>query len=254
MTCPHPHAAGQCSTISSTAHAGSNGRPLPSWPGWAPCLRPDRSFPRFGGESGRIGARRQRRVTRRAPNPPLELSDPLVLLGYALLQPPDLLIHPQQHRDDRVATLRIDRLGLRPLHTRNIPCKSRKPCPDTDRLNAYRKPFLSRAFSNTATGIRTPVSAVRGRRPSPLDDSGESTASLANALPAPGPARRPPNRPLAASPTVPRAISSPAAGGCGGIGRRARFRSVWRQLRGGSSPLIRTRHAERVPSLGRGWV
>src|ERR1700747_3292397 len=27
--------------------------------------------------------------------------------------------------------------------------------------------------------------------------------------------------------------------GCGGIGRRARFRSVWRQLRGGSSPLIR---------------
>src|SRR6266511_1380295 len=28
--------------------------------------------------------------------------------------------------------------------------------------------------------------------------------------------------------------------GCGGIGRRARFRSVWGQPRGGSSPLIRT--------------
>ena len=26
---------------------------------------------------------------------------------------------------------------------------------------------------STATGIRTPVSAVRGRRPSPLDDGGE---------------------------------------------------------------------------------
>ena len=29
-----------------------------------------------------------------------------------------------------------------------------------------------RGFVSTATGIRTPVSAVRGRRPSPLDDSG----------------------------------------------------------------------------------
>lgn len=28
---------------------------------------------------------------------------------------------------------------------------------------------------HTATGIRTPVSAVRGRRPSPLDDSGEES-------------------------------------------------------------------------------
>jgi hypothetical protein len=29
--------------------------------------------------------------------------------------------------------------------------------------------------------------------------------------------------------------------GCGGIGRRARFRSVWAKARGGSSPLIRIR-------------
>ena len=34
------------------------------------------------------------------------------------------------------------------------------------------KPRVSRAFASTATGIRTRVSAVRGRRPSPLDDSG----------------------------------------------------------------------------------
>src|SRR4051812_46560103 len=33
--------------------------------------------------------------------------------------------------------------------------------------------------------------------------------------------------------------SSPAPRGCGGIGRRARFRSVWGKPRGGSSPLIR---------------
>jgi hypothetical protein len=35
-----------------------------------------------------------------------------------------------------------------------------------------RKPCDCRASKSTATGIRTPVSAVRGRRPSPLDDSG----------------------------------------------------------------------------------
>src|ERR687886_1568281 len=34
--------------------------------------------------------------------------------------------------------------------------------------------------------------------------------------------------------------SAPAPRGCGGIGRRARFRSVWGEPRGGSSPLIRT--------------
>ena len=47
-SCPQPQRAGQCSTTSSTAHAGNNGRPLPSWPGCAPCLRPDGSFPRRG--------------------------------------------------------------------------------------------------------------------------------------------------------------------------------------------------------------
>src|ERR1700727_2370241 len=35
-----------------------------------------------------------------------------------------------------------------------------------------KKASSSRAFVSTATGIRTRVSAVRGRRPSPLDDSG----------------------------------------------------------------------------------
>jgi hypothetical protein len=38
--------------------------------------------------------------------------------------------------------------------------------------HARTNPAICRAFLSTATGIRTPVSAVRGRRPSPLDDSG----------------------------------------------------------------------------------
>jgi hypothetical protein len=37
---------------------------------------------------------------------------------------------------------------------------------------------------HTATGIRTPVSAVRGRRPSPLDDGGSWRAILATRFPA----------------------------------------------------------------------
>src|SRR4051794_26772449 len=39
-----------------------------------------------------------------------------------------------------------------------------------------------RATGSTATGIRTPVSAVRGRRPSPLDDGGRRSASVAAGL------------------------------------------------------------------------
>jgi hypothetical protein len=42
-----------------------------------------------------------------------------------------------------------------------------------------------------------------------------------------------------ARPLRKRASYNPAPRGCGGIGRRARFRSVWEQSRGGSSPLIR---------------
>src|SRR4051795_12608402 len=38
------------------------------------------------------------------------------------------------------------------------------------------------------------------------------------------------------------AIVVAAPRGCGGIGRSARFRSVWGKPRGGSSPLIRTSH------------
>ena len=37
------------------------------------------------------------------------------------------------------------------------------------------------AFFNTARGIRTPVTAVRGRRPGPLDDSGVQAFQLSTA-------------------------------------------------------------------------
>src|SRR4029078_12201709 len=39
--------------------------------------------------------------------------------------------------------------------------------------------FLEHFLRGTATGIRTPVSGLRIRRPSPLDDSGERWVSLA---------------------------------------------------------------------------
>src|SRR4051794_41539558 len=39
-----------------------------------------------------------------------------------------------------------------------------------------------RIHTNTATGIRTPVSAVRGRRPSPLDDGGKNAGQFSGAL------------------------------------------------------------------------
>ena len=44
-----------------------------------------------------------------------------------------------------------------------------------------------------------------------------------------------------------------AACGCGGIGRRARFRSVWPKGRGGSSPLIRTVEARSSSGLRSFW-
>src|SRR3954466_299209 len=52
----------------------------------------------------------------------------------------------------------------------------------TPPLNA-RNPARGAGPRSTATGIRTPVSAVRGRRPSPLDDGGRNSASLAAAHP-----------------------------------------------------------------------
>jgi hypothetical protein len=63
-----------------------------------------------------------------------------------------------------------------------------RTCPGTRRVAAGLSPLRERenpaicgAFQGTATGIRTPVSAVRGRRPSPLDDGGSGTFRVARA-------------------------------------------------------------------------
>ena len=59
-------------------------------------------------------------------------------------------------------------LGARNLGQRLGPTQPSRQPPET------RKPRDLRGLRSTATGIRTPVSAVRGRRPSPLDDSGRN--------------------------------------------------------------------------------
>src|SRR5438552_16376443 len=88
---------------------------------------------------------------------------------------------------------------------------------------------------------------MRGRRPRPLDDSGAidaAEASRARRWPA-DEAQPRATRATATTSGHPRGrravryVRSSPARGCGGIGRRARFRSVWMQVRGGSSPLIR---------------
>jgi hypothetical protein len=89
---------------------------------------------------------------------------------------------------------------------------------------------------------------MRGRRPSPLDDSGARSADVeASKAPGVSPLRRRHCRPRPETwlPTSRRGLALvrylrfPAARGCGGIGRRARFRSVSEKSGGGSSPLIR---------------
>jgi hypothetical protein len=92
---------------------------------------------------------------------------------------------PPRGREDRNSARRLcSRSGS--VHTRRAGSASsarphpasllpgRRDCP-TDCPTASlrrRKPAGGAGFVSTATGIRTPVSAVRGRRPSPLDDGG----------------------------------------------------------------------------------
>ena len=73
-----------------------------------------------------------------------KLRDPLVLLRDALLQPPDLLVHAQQHRDDDVLALPVDRLGLGALH--NPGFDTARLCPP-DQLNAYSFVLICRDVS-----------------------------------------------------------------------------------------------------------
>jgi len=82
----------------------------------------------------RIGTGRLGGVARRALGLTLKPRDPLILLRHALFQPRDLLIHPQQDRNDRLAALVVDRLGICPLHTTGF---AANPLCPADQLNAY---------------------------------------------------------------------------------------------------------------------
>lgn len=75
--------------------------------------------------------------------PTLELSDPLVLLANALLQALNLLVHPQQHGDNRLAALVIDRLGLLALHTPTFAAAGLRP---PNRPNGYENARVRRGF------------------------------------------------------------------------------------------------------------
>ena len=79
---------------------------------------------------GRIGARGNRRVTRAAIQPALELSDPLILTSDTLSEHLDLTIHPQKHLHHDLPALVIDRLRLNPLHTKRF--DSTPLCPPTN--------------------------------------------------------------------------------------------------------------------------
>src|SRR6185312_16287203 len=104
-----------------------------------------------------------------------------------------------------------------------------------------------------------PWTALRVRRWPPRATGGESSVTTTSTIPpragadVPAPAagsRRSASRERRATrcrldmverKTSAARISQPLeTRGCGGIGRRARFRSVWGRPRGGSSPLIRT--------------
>jgi hypothetical protein len=101
---------------------------LPTLRSPRPILAAPRRRPR------RILARRQRRIARVSPQPPLQLSDPLLLLTNPFGQTLDLLVHPQQHRDHDLTALVVDRLRLGAFHASTF--DARPLCPP-NRLNAY---------------------------------------------------------------------------------------------------------------------
>ena len=115
----------------------------------------------------RIGARRLRRVPRRAAQLTLQLRDPLVLPGDPCAQLLDLHLQPlvlcrqrQQHLNDGIAALPIDRLGLAPLHTPRF--DAARLCPP-DQLNAYAKYLICRDFVVGVTACRFPGGRRTGR-------------------------------------------------------------------------------------------
>ena len=104
------------------------------------------------GGARRISRRRLRRVARGPVQLTLELGDPLVLRNDALLKELDLLVQTQQHSDDHVSALLIDRLRVSPLHTTRF--DNARLCPPTQ-LNAYQSPPVCRSFREALHRTRT---------------------------------------------------------------------------------------------------
>jgi hypothetical protein len=92
------------------------------------------------------------------------------------------------------ATARRQRRSRHQLSPARLPCEDRRTPPRTKPVitaPSTQKGADFRALCSTATGIRTRVSAMRGRRPSPLDDSGaQLLGSRLPKRPEPSPARR----------------------------------------------------------------
>ena len=105
----------------------------------------------------------------------------------------------------------------------------------TRRVRSPRRSVPSRSRAGTATTTRSRSCSGSGSRSTAAGSASGSCTTRPgkrsiDALDIVERLRRPADR---YDPRPPR--------GCGGIGRRARFRSVWAKARGGSSPLIRTR-------------
>jgi hypothetical protein len=112
--------------------------------------------------------------------------------------------------------------------------------PDRPRTRAQgrRAGLVRRRLSSSALLASAPAdraAIVQGTRTPPSHGGNPGSNPGSGIASGPGPERRSPARP------VRYLRSPPAARGCGGIGRRARFRSVSEKSGGGSSPLIRTR-------------
>ena len=137
-TWPHSQRSGQCSTTSSTAHAGNSSRPWPSCPGWAPSERPERSLPRAGrrlpggSELGGSEELRDERSTWRSNVVILSSwrATLAVRLLHLRLQALVLLGEREQHRYHSLPTPLVDRFGLTPLHTTGF--DSASLCPPTN--------------------------------------------------------------------------------------------------------------------------
>ena len=116
-------------------------------------------------------------------------------------------------------------------------CPDRCPGPD------FRASItaICREKASTATGIRTRVSAVRGRRPSPLDDSGREVGERSETSAA-GPCR-----------CAVANVFGPSRG-CGEIGKHAAFRSPCPYGLGGSSPFSRIRKSPACRRVSTLWI